>query len=472
MKSMLLVPVLIPLLVFLFAPIKKINRIVFYGLSLLLPILSIGFIHFSNLNETLARQEFRYLDIFSFSVSHFSVLFVIVLHAAWFLTILYSMGYLRHHFQKVALSFQMHLAVCISICSASVFSENLFTTLVLYFGMILAVFRLLKVAESEGKFCVSGGYLKSALLPPLILVLPILVAFFPMLEPYQSYTVRSLGLGPVQESLLLAVLIIGLSMNCVFPFHEWLPKVSVVPAPITGLIHSVGAVQVAMIMIYKIGNEVFGLEVLRELNEHFFQTGWLTYLCGGTAVYTAYRALRTDELKARFSFSTVGQLSYMITAFLVGTKTSLLAGNLHMVTHAFAKLNLFFMSGVFTTAVASTRAPLVSGWISQNRWAAFVVALSGLSISGFPALAGYYSKDMMLLEELHSGHYAAAFFLLTGSVINLLYIWPVIKSGLKKVDVRQSAESIPTSMLFAIGLCAIMILVLSNYINNVIDLLM
>ncbi len=47
-------------------------------------------------------------------------------------------------------------------------------------------------------------------------------------------------------------------------------------------------------------------------------------------------------------------------------------------------------------------------------------------------LAGYYSKDVMLLEEIHRHHYSAASFLLVGSFLNFVYIYPLIRATLRR----------------------------------------
>jgi len=76
---------------------------------------------------------------------------------------------------------------------------------------------------------------------------------------------------------------------------------------------------------------VFGLDYL---SSHFRSAagGWLTYLCGFTAVYTAYRAFRTDDLKQRSPFLQLGQLSYIILAILMNSNRNKGRRLAHVVT--------------------------------------------------------------------------------------------------------------------------------------------
>jgi len=193
---------------------------------------------------------------------------------------------------------------------------------------------------------------------------------------------------------------------------------------------------------------IFGLDYIHVLTSYFFTGGWLTYLCGFTAIYTAYKALTTDDLKRRFAFSTVGQLSYIILAVLIGTKTGITAAMLHIVTHAIAKSCLFYVAGFYNSIYQTTSVKQISKIMPHTRFIALVIAICGLSITGFPLLAGYYSKDLMLIEEWQFHYYSSAIFLTIGSIINIFYIvGPVIKAFEKKSPDLET-KAIPYSMLF------------------------
>jgi multicomponent Na+:H+ antiporter subunit D len=228
------------------------------------------------------------------------------------------------------------------------------------------------------------------------------------------------------------------------------------------MIHSVASVQIGSIVLFKIAKHVYGTELLSDLCDHFLETGWLLYLCGFTAIYTAYRAWKTQNLKERFSFSTVGQLSYIITAILIGTPQSMQGAMLHIVTHSIAKLGLFFCAGAYLTSFGTVQAAKVADAIPGQRWLGAVAVLFGLSISGFPFFAGYYSKDIMLLEEIHRHHYSAAAFLVIGSILNFVYIYPLIRATLRRATATTPPPApLHFAMTAAIVVCAALILTLS-----------
>jgi multicomponent Na+:H+ antiporter subunit D len=343
-------------------------------------------------------------------------------------------------------------------------ANNFFTLLLFYLAAIPTIYPLIALRQDEASRRGAQFYLYSTFWPAVLIALPTICWNFPLDTPFEQIHIQGLGWSHARAALVLALLIIGFSKNCVAPFHLWLPRSSVAAAPVTALIHSVAAVQVSCIALLKIAKYVYGLELLSDLCDHLFETGWLLYLCGGTALYTAFRAWKTTNLKERFSFSTVGQLSYIITAILIGTEQSLQGALLHIITHSIAKLNLFFCAGAYHTVFGSVQAPRVAQAIPGKRWLGIAAVLSGLSIGGFPFLAGYYSKDIMLLEEIHRHHYSAAAFLLLGSLLNFIYIYPLIKATLSKATPETPVSPpVPLPMTLPIMLCTAMIVGLSLY---------
>jgi len=265
-------------------------------------------------------------------------------------------------------------------------------------------------------------------------------------------------------ALCLVLFVIGISKNSVMPFHTWLPKTMSAPAPVSALIHSVAAVKSGVIVMTKIAVYVYGLDFLRSLTSDFLTGGWLIYLCGITSVYTAYKALKSDNLKVRFSYSTIGQISYIIIALLVATPASVLGAMLHIITHSIAKMGLFFVAGTYNSLYKTLKADQIAKITPYTPWLVIAVAIFGASITGFPFFAGYHSKDLMLLEEIHTGNYAAAVFLLIGSLINILYIYPVVKSGFfYKEKVPLEVKKIPWGIKIAISVCVFIIISFSFY---------
>ncbi len=460
-RSIVIFLLTFPLVVGLVTPIKKRSKALFYGIATTIPVLNV----FLLFHQGYGAGSLALSGMFVFSFDRFSWLFAVLVNACWALTLLYSSAYLRHQFQDRAEPFHRYLSATVSLVLGAGLAGNFFT-LVFFYVLSIPVIYPMIILRNDGESRWAGRmYFLSTFLPAMLLACPTVFLSFPAFAPFDQFTIQSLGYGPTHASLILGLLIIGFSKNCVAPFHMWLPYSAVAPTPVTALIHSVASVQTATIALLKITSQVYGDGYLASLNDHFLETGWITYLCGGTAIYTAYRAWKTPDLKKRFSYSTVGQLSYIITATLVGTRQTTLGAVLHLVTHSFAKLNLFFCAGIFMSVFDTVQAPGVAARIPGKRWLGIAATISGLSITGFPLLAGYYSKDLMLIEELHRHHYAAAFFLVGGSLINLVYIFPLIRASISpRLPTTPQSRPVPFAMAAAVVICTLIIVTFSQYV--------
>jgi NADH:ubiquinone oxidoreductase subunit 2 (subunit N) len=98
------------------------------------------------------------------------------------------------------------------------------------------------------------------------------------------------------------------------------------------------------------------------------------------------------------------------------------------------------------------------------------LAFCGASIIGIPYLPGSFGKDLMIISEMQTHHYSSVIFLICGSLINILYIFPIIKAGFfsKKVG-RKNLVEIPLTMRLAIIIAVLLAFSMSYFINDLIN---
>jgi formate hydrogenlyase subunit 3/multisubunit Na+/H+ antiporter MnhD subunit len=154
-------------------------------------------------------------------------------------------------------------------------------------------------------------------------------------------------------------------------------------------------------------------------------------------------------------------------AVLIGTKVGIMAAMLHIVTHAIAKSCLFYVAGFYNSVYQTTSARQVGKIMPHTRFIAIVIAICGLSITGFPLLAGYYSKDLMLIEEWHFHYYSSAIFLAIGSIINIFYIVGPVINAFKRRSPDFETKAIPVSMLFTFIISIILIIGGNFYVSYI-----
>ncbi len=458
----ILCSILIPSLSLIFLPLKKFNRLAFYSITC-----SLGLINIYLLSINLGTvQEIDLGWNFVFLADKYAKFFAIIVNFAWFITTIYSYSFIKYGFQKKAHMFHLYLGLVLITVLGTAFAGNLFTLAIFYIASIPFIYPLITLRNNKEAYQAGKTYLKSTLLPAIFIFLPAILMIYQIEGNFNFGDELAVNLSskPITSSILLIMLVIGMSKNCVIPFNNWLPKTMIAPAPISALIHSIAAVQSGSIALIKIAVYVYGLDFLHHLTSDFFLAGSLTYICGITAVYSAYKALQVDNLKVRFSYSTVSQLSYIITAILIATPTAILGALLHILTHSIAKICLFFIAGLYNCVYGTVDVKKISQIAPHTQGLVICVGICGLSIAGFPLLAGYFSKDLMLLEELHCANYAAAVFLLIGSILNIFYIVPIIKAAFWGNKIPNfKAKPIPIAMQISIAACIVTLILLSYY---------
>jgi NADH-quinone oxidoreductase subunit L len=102
------------------------------------------------------------------------------------------------------------------------------------------------------------------------------------------------------------------------------------------------------------------------------------------------------------AYSTVSQLGFMFLAAGVGAFGVAI---FHLYTHAFFKALLFLGSGSVIHAMAGEQDMRKMGGLWKRiPWTFWTFVAATAAISGIPLFAGFYSKDLILLAALDSGH--------------------------------------------------------------------
>jgi NADH-quinone oxidoreductase subunit L len=242
------------------------------------------------------------------------------------------------------------------------------------------------------------------------------------------------------------------------PLYVWLPDAMEGPTPVSALIHAATMVTAGVYVVAR--SHVLFMHA---------PTAMLVVAIVGcaTALFAATIGLVQTDIKKVLAYSTVSQLGYMFLACGVGAFS---AGIFHLMTHAFFKALLFLAAGSVIHAMGGEQDMLRMGGLSKKIKWTFATMLTGtLAIAGIPPLAGFFSKDSILLNAYQSenggpnvGHilYAAGLFtaLLTSFyMFRLIYLTFYGKERYDEhhVHVHES----PKSMLVPLAILAVLSIV-------------
>lgn len=167
--------------------------------------------------------------------------------------------------------------------------------------------------------------------------------------------------------------------------HTWLPDAMEGPTPVSALIHAATMVTAG----------VFVLIRCSPFFEYSPSILLLTALIGGlTAFFAGTAGLVQYDIKKVIAYSTCSQLGYM---FFACGMSNYSVGLFHLFNHGFFKALLFLGAGSVIHAILDEQDMRKMGGLVKLLPLTYVIILGGsLALTGFPFLAGFYSKEVVL----------------------------------------------------------------------------
>ena len=225
----------------------------------------------------------------------------------------------------------------------------------------------------------------------------------------------AIGFHELEEKLPLAVvtpLFLTVATLAIFcgavgksaqvPLHVWLPDAMEGPTPVSALIHAATMVAAGVYMLAR----VFFLVEMSATAQTVIAIIGVT-----TALFAALMATQQDDIKRILAYSTLSQLGYMVMAIGVAAPG---AAMFHLFTHAAFKALLFLGAGAVIHALHHEQDIWKMGGLSKTmKWTFRTFAVGTLALTGCPFLAGFFSKDAILLAAYQKSGPIFAFALLT-----------------------------------------------------------
>jgi NADH-quinone oxidoreductase subunit L len=324
---------------FLLDPLAEVMLLVVTGVGLLIHIFSIGYMA----DDPGRNRFFAKLSLFMFSMIGIVVASnLVMMFIFWELVGLSSYLLIGFWFEKPS--------------AAEAAKKAFLTNRIGDFGFILGILL----------FWTATG---------TVMFAPVVV---PILKSYPHLTVMALLLfcGCMGKSAMV-------------PLHVWLPDAMEGPTPVSALIHAATMVAAGVYMLCRIYFVLaLSLDAL-----------WIIALVGGfTALFAALIATQQNDIKRILAYSTLSQLGYMVMAVGCGGPN---AAMFHLSTHAFFKALLFLGAGSVIHAVHHEQDIWKMGDLRHKLPVTYGTFLLGtLALTGFPLLAGFWSKDAILAVAL------------------------------------------------------------------------
>lgn len=186
------------------------------------------------------------------------------------------------------------------------------------------------------------------------------------------------------EIIAFLVVLAAITKRAQIPFSSWLPAAMAAPTPVSALVHSSTLVTA-------------GVYLLIRFNILFVETifGKILLLLGGLTIFIAGLGANFEfDLKKIIALSTLSQLGLIIRILAIGFP---ILAFFHLLTHALFKALLFICAGAIIHNIKNSQDIRFIGSLSLRMpFTTICLNVANLALCGFPFLAGFYSKDLIL----------------------------------------------------------------------------
>nr|WEY05563.1 NADH dehydrogenase subunit 5 [Lepisiota frauenfeldi] len=184
--------------------------------------------------------------------------------------------------------------------------------------------------------------------------------------------------------LIMMVMMAAITKSAQIPFSVWLPMAMAAPTPVSALVHSSTLVTAGVYLMMRFSKFLVNSSMDKIL----------LYISIFTMFMSGLMANFENDLKKIIALSTLSQLGLMMMILSLGFK---FLAFYHLLTHAIFKSLLFMCAGIMIHLMDNNQDIRLCGGL--NEYIPFVMMsfyMSSLALMGFPFLAGFYSKDLIM----------------------------------------------------------------------------
>lgn len=257
----------------------------------------------------------------------------------------------------------------------------------------------------------------------------------------------------------LSLFICGFGLKAAFvPFHAWLPDAHPsAPAPVSAMLSGIVIKTLGIYVLARLLFNVFGitpelLTVLRWLGAFSMVVGVLL-------------AIGQWDMKRLFAYHSISQVGYMALGLGLGTPLGIIGGLFHLVNHSVFKSLLFLNAGAVEYSTGTRDLKKLGGLNKAMPVTGITSLIASMSISGIPPFNGFWSKLIIIVACIFSGHYFLGAIAVFVSLMTLSSFLKVQKYGFfeaLKINISQ-IKKLPVFMGLSMILLAFLCIAMSLF---------
>ena len=233
------------------------------------------------------------------------------------------------------------------------------------------------------------------------------------------------GFNP-ELMVIVAFLVLGgaIAKSAQLPLFTWLYSAMEAPTSVSALLHAATMVKAGIyllsrfILIFSVAPVI--IEALQPL--WFPIVAWIGVL---TAIIGASLALTTTDIKGVLAYSTISQIGFMMAglgaAVEGATSVGWFASLFHMMSHAFFEGLGFLLAGGIIHAIGTRDMRLMGGLKKAMPISFILMAIMIITTSGLPPFAAFFSKGLVITSVTEAGNLIQIILLYATTAITFAY---------------------------------------------------
>nr|YP_010944308.1 NADH dehydrogenase subunit 5 [Acanthochitona mahensis]WLW42184.1 NADH dehydrogenase subunit 5 [Acanthochitona mahensis] len=253
---------------------------------------------------------------------------------------------------------------------------------------------------------------------------------------------------PNSELVIMMILLAGMTKSAQIPFCSWLPAAMAAPTPVSALVHSSTLVTAGVFLLIR-------FYPFLEKTAAFSST--LKVISASTMLMAGIAANFETDLKKIIALSTLSQLGVMMFSIAINLPN---LAFLHLLTHALFKALLFLCAGKIIHSHSNNQdIRKMSHLWTHLPIASSCFNIANLALCGFPFMAGFYSKDLIIETMLiNQNNLILIIMMMTATLLtasysirlSLLIFWSEMKQN-TNLSLSDSDKEITTPIIMLTG---------------------
>ncbi len=226
--------------------------------------------------------------------------------------------------------------------------------------------------------------------------------------------------------VVVAFLVLGgaIAKSAQLPLFTWLYSAMEAPTSVSALLHAATMVKAGIyllarfILIFSVAPVI--IEALQPL--WFPIVAWIGVL---TAIIGASLALTTTDIKGVLAYSTISQIGFMMAGLGAAVEGAASVGwfasLFHMISHAFFEGLGFLLAGGIIHAIGTRDMRLMGGLKKTMPISFILMAIMVITTSGLPPFAAFFSKGLIITSVTDAGNLIQIILLYATTAITFAY---------------------------------------------------